>query len=96
MESGICTDGKELLVIFGGKVGIGVGNATFHHEDGLEEEYQTLFLQQCVNQHEVGEDIMGKEEISEERIVLCFDDVAQVDVLIKNLERVKGELKGNK
>lgn len=92
MESGICTDNKQILVIFGGKVGIGVGNATFHHEDGLEEKYQTLFLQQCVNQHAVGEDIMGKEEISEERIILCFNDVAQIDVLINNLDRVKRKL----
>ena len=96
MESGICSDGKRLLVIFGGKVGIGVGNATFHHEDGLEEKYQTLFLQQCVNQHEVGEDISDKEEVTEELIELCFNDVAQIDVLIKNLERVKGKLLNNK
>lgn len=94
MESGICSNGKDLLVIFGGKVGIGVGNATFVHEDGLEEKYQTLFLQQCVNQHEVGEDIFDKEKVAEEKIVLCFDDAAQIDVLIKNLERVKEELKG--
>lgn len=96
MESGICSNGKDLLVIFGGKVGIGVGNATFVHEDGLEEKYQTLFLQQCVNQHEVGEDISDKEEVTEELIELCFNDVAQVDVLIKNLERVKGKLLNNK
>ena len=51
-----------------------------------------MFLQQCVNQHEVGEDISDKEEVSEELIELCFNDVAQVDVLIKNLERVKEEL----
>lgn len=92
MESGICNDGKQLLVIFGGKVGIGTGNATFHHEDGLEEKYKTLFLQQCANQHEVGEDIFGKEEIAEEKIVLCFNDGAQIDVLIKSLNRVKAEL----
>ena len=94
MESGICTNGKELLVIFGGKVGIGVGNATFHHEDGIEEKYKTLFLQQCVNKHEVGEDIFDKEEVAEEQIELCFNDAAQIDVLIKNLERVKEILKG--
>lgn len=94
MESGICNDGKHLLVIFGGKVGVGVGNATFHHEDGLKEKYQTLFLQQCVNKHEVGEDIMGKEKVAEVKILLCFNDVAQIDVLIKNLERVKEELNG--
>ena len=29
MESGICSDGKRLLVIFGGKVGVGVGVAIF-------------------------------------------------------------------
>lgn len=92
MESGICTDGKALLVIFGGKVGIGVGNITFDYEDGLEEKYRTLFLQQCVNQHEVGEDIFDKEEIAEERIILCFNNSAQIDVLIKNLNRVKAEL----
>lgn len=92
MESGICTDNKQILVIFGGKVGIGVGSATFHHEDGLEEKYQTLFLQQCVNKYKVGEDISDKEEVGEELIELCFNDVAQVDVLIKNLERVKDEL----
>ena len=43
----------------------------------------------------VGEDIFDKEEIAEEKIVLCFDDAAQIDVLIKNLERVKEKLKGN-
>lgn len=94
MESGICTDNKQILVIFGGKVGIGVGSATFHHEDGLEEEYQTVFLQQCVNKHEVGEDIFDKEKVAEVKILLCFNDVAQVDVLIKNLERVKEEIRG--
>lgn len=92
MESGICSDGKHLLVIFGGKVGVGVGVAAFCHEDGLEEKYQTVFLQQCVNKHEVGEDISDKEEVTEELIELCFNDVAQVDVLIKNLERVKQKL----
>lgn len=93
MESGICSNGKDLLVIFGGKVGVGVGNATSHNEDGLEEKYQILFLQQCVNQHEVGEDIFDREKVAEEKIVLCFNDVAQIDVLIKNLERVKEKIK---
>ena len=62
MESGICSNGKNLLVIFGGKVGIGVGNITFHHEDGLEEKYQTLFLQQCVNQHELARIYLTKKK----------------------------------
>ena len=55
-----------------------------------------MFLQQCVNKHEVGEDISDKEEIAEDVIELCFNDAAQVDVLIKNLERVKGKLLNNK
>ena len=92
MESGIYNDGKNLLVVFGGKIGVDVGVAIFCHEDGLEEKYQTVFLQQCVNKHEVGEDISDKEEIAEEVIELCFNDAAQVDVLIKNLERVKQKL----
>lgn len=94
MESGICTDNKHLLVIFGGKVGVGVGLATFCHEDGREEKYQTLFLQQLSKEYSVGEDISDKEEVSEELIELCFNDAAQVDVLIKNLERVKEKLNG--
>ena len=44
-------------------------------------------------QYEVGEDIFSKEKVKDEdKLVLCFNDVKQVDVIINNLLKVKEQL----
>ena len=91
MESGYYNDKKNLLVVFGGKIGIGTGDCSIGNE-----KYEILFFQEAEKQYEVGEDISSKEKVKDEnKLVLCFNDVKQVDVMINNLLKVK-ELLENK
>lgn len=90
MESGICSDGKHLLVIFGGKVGVGSGTATFND---IDEKYACVHFQENSRSYTIGENVIDKEPIAEDKnIVLCFDNVASVDVVIKALEIARGKL----
>ena len=93
MESGFYTNDQKLLVVFGGKIGLSVGNFTVSYDNGLDDTYQILALQQCEKKHNVGENIANKEPIAEQQIVLCFNNSSQVDVLIENLKCVKSRLK---
>ena len=88
MESGYYNDKKNLLVVFGGKIGVGAGNCSFGNE-----KYESLFFQETEKVYEVGEDIFTKERVkNEHKLVLCFNDVKQVDVVINNLLKVKKQL----
>lgn len=88
MESGYYNDKKNLLVVFGGKIGVGAGNCSFGNE-----KYEILFFQEIAKQYEVGEDIFTKEKVKDEdKIVLCFNDAKQVDVVINKLLKVKKQL----
>lgn len=91
MESGYYNDKKNFYVVFGGKIGIGTGDCSFGNE-----KYEILFFQETEKVYEVGEDIFTKESVkNEHKLVLCFNDVKQVDVVINNLLKVK-ELLENK
>lgn len=92
MESGIYSDGKNLLVVFGGKIGVGSGTATFND---IDEKYACVHFQENSGSYGIGENVIDKEPIAEDKnIMLCFDNVASVDVVIKALDRVKEKLKG--
>lgn len=89
MESGIYNDGKNLLVIFGGKIGCGSGNVTLNY---LDKKYACVSFQENSDSYAIGDDVYDKEPIAEDKkIMLCFDNVASIDVVIKALEvaRVK-------
>lgn len=88
MESGYYNDKRNFYVVFGGKIGIGIGDCNFGNE-----KYEILFFQKTEKQYEVGEDIFSKEKVKDEnKLVLCFNDVKQVDVVINNLLKVKEQL----
>ena len=93
MESGFYANDQKLLVVFGGKIGLSVGDITISYDNGLDDTYQILGLRQCEKKHNIGDNIANKEPIAEQQIVLCFNNAAQVDVLIENLKRVKSRLK---
>lgn len=94
MESGIYNDGKNLFVIFGGKIGVG-GDTIAINDDC--EKYACVHFQENSGSYAIGEDVYDKEPIAEDKkIMLCFDNVASVDVVIKALERVKEKLLNNK
>ena len=88
MESGYYNDKRNFYIVFGGKIGIGTGDCSFGNE-----KYEILFFQEVEKQYEVGEDIFSKENVKDEdKLVLCFNDVKQVDVIINNLLKVKEQL----
>ena len=90
MESGIYNDGKNLFVIFGGK--IGVGSDTIAINDDCKK-YACVSFQENSGGFAIGEDILDKEPIAEDKkIVLCFDNVASIDIVIKVLEIARGKL----
>ena len=92
MESGIYNDGKNLFVIFGGKIGVGGGNVTIND---FNKKYACVSFQENSGSYAIGEDVLDKEPIAEDKkIMLCFDNVASIDVVIKALEIVKEKLKG--
>ena len=90
MESGIYNDGKNLLVVFGGKIGVGSGTATFND---IDEKYACVHFQENSGSYAIGEDVYDKEPIAEDKkIVLCFDNVASIDVVINALGFARGKL----
>ena len=90
MESGIYNDGKNLLVVFGGKIGVGSGTATFND---IDEKYACVHFQENSDSYAIGDDVYDKEPLAEDKkIVLCFDNVASIDVVIKALEIAKSKL----
>ena len=92
MESGFYNDGKNLFVVFGGKIGVSSGTATFND---IDEKYACVHFQENSRSYAIGEDIIDKEPITDDKmIVLCFDNMASVDVVIKALDRVKEKLNG--
>ena len=94
MESGIYYDGKNLFVIFGGKIDIGGGNVTINY---LDKKYACVHFQENSDSYTIGDDVYDKEPIAEDKkIMLCFDKVASIDVVIKVLERAKENLLNNK
>lgn len=91
MESGFYNDGKNLLVVFGGKIGVGSGTVTFND---IDEKYACVHFQENSGSYAIGEVLYDKEPIAEDKkIVLCFDNVASIDVVIKALEIARGKLK---
>lgn len=92
MESGIYSDGKRLLLFFGGKIGVSAGTMT--SKEGCREKHTFVSFQELQDEYAVGENLLGKVPLSDDSIFLCFDDVSQVDVVIKALERAKERLKG--
>ena len=94
MESGFYNDGKNLIVIFGGKIGVCGGNVTI---DDIDKKYACVHFQENSDSYAIGDDVYDKEPIAEDKkIMLCFDNVASIDVVIKTLERVKENLLSNK
>lgn len=90
MESGIYNDGKNLFVIFGGKIGIGSGTIAFNDDC---EKYACVHFNESIGSYAIGEDILNKEPIAEDKnIVLCFDNVASIYLVIKALEIARGKL----
>lgn len=90
MESGIYNDGKNLLVVFGGKIGVGSGTATFND---IDEKYACVHFQENSRSYAIGEDVIDKEPITDDKmIVLCFNNVASIDVVIKALGIARGKL----
>lgn len=90
MESGFYNDGKNLLVVFGGKIGVGSGTATFND---IDKKYACVHFQENRGSYSIGDDVYDKEPIAEDKkIVLCFDNVASIDVVIKALDIAKGKL----
>ena len=94
MESGIYNDGKNLFVIFGGKIGVGGGNVTIND---LGKKYACVHFQENSDSYAIGDDVYDKEPLAEDKkIMLCFDNVASIDVVIKTLVRAKENLLNNK
>lgn len=91
MESGFYNDGKNLFVVFGGKIGVGSGTATFND---IDEKYACVHFQENSRSYAIGEDVRQRPITDDKMIVLCFDNVASVDVVINALDRVKEILKG--
>ena len=90
MESGFYNDGKNLLIVFGGKIGVGGGTVTI---DNINKKYACVHFQENRDSYAIGDDIYDKEPIAEDKkIMLCFDNVASIDVVIKALEIAKGKL----
>jgi hypothetical protein len=90
MESGIYNDGKNLFVIFGGKIGCGSGTVTINDDD---KKYACVHFQENSGSYAIGENLYEKEPLAEDKkIMLCFDNVASIDVVIKALEIAKGKL----
>lgn len=90
MESGIYNDGKNLLVVFGGKIVVGRGTVAINDDC---EKYACVHFNESVGSYAIGEDIIDKEPIAEDKnIVLCFDNVASIDVVIKALEMAKDRI----
>ena len=90
MESGIYNDGKNLFVIFGGKIGVGSGNVTIND---LNRKFACVRFQENGDSYAFGDDVYDKEPIAEDnKIVLCFDNVASIDVVIKALEMAKDRI----
>lgn len=90
MESGIYNDGKNLFVIFGGKIGVGGGNVTIND---LNRKYACVHFQENSDSYAIGDDVYDKEPIAEDnKIMLCFDNVASIDVVIKALEMAKDRI----
>lgn len=89
MESGFYNDGKMLFVVFGGKIGVGSGTLTINDSD---KKYAFVSFSESIGSYSIGEDILDKESIPEDKIALFFDNVASVDVVINALERIKGKL----
>ena len=89
MESGFYNDGKNLLIVFGGKIGVGSGTVTI---DNINKKYACVHFRENSGSYAIGEDILDKEPIAEDNnIVLCFDNVASIDVVIKALEIARGK-----
>ena len=90
MESGIYNDGKNLFVIFGGKIGVGGGNVTIND---LDKKYACVHFQENSDSYAIGDDVYDKEPLAEDKkIMLCFDNVASIDVVIKALEIAKEKI----
>lgn len=90
MESGIYNDGKMLFVIFGGKIGVGGGTIAINDDC---EKYACVHFQENSNSYAIGDDVYDKEPLAEDKkIMLCFDNVASIDVVIKALEIARGKL----
>ena len=90
MESGFYNDGKNLFVIFGGKIGVGGGTIAINDDC---EKYACVHFQENSGSYAIGEDVYDKEPLAEdEKIMLCFDNVASIDVVIKALGIVRGKL----
>lgn len=90
LESGFVRVGDATFVVLGGKVGIGSAELSLRG-DGVVD-YEAVFIQPLSKEYGVGEDIMGKEDVTGEQIVFCFNAASQVDVLIGQLEEVKAKL----
>lgn len=58
------------------------------------EKHTFVSFQELQDEYAVGENLLGKVPLSDDSISLCFDDVSQVDVVIKALEVAKEKLKG--
>ena len=87
MESGIYNDGKNLFVIFGGKIGVGGGNVT------IDKKYACVHFQENSDSYAIGDDVYDKEPLAEDKkILLCFDNVASIDVVIKALNKARGHI----
>ena len=87
MESGIYNDGRNLFVIFGGKIGVGGGNVT------IDKKYACVHFQENSDSYTIGDDVYDKEPLAEDKkIMLCFDNVASIDVVINALEIARGKL----
>lgn len=90
MESGIYNDGKNLLVVFGGKIGVGGGTVTIND---LDKKYACVHFQENSGSYAIGDDVYDKEPLAEDKkIMLFFDDVSSVDVVIKVLEIARDKL----
>lgn len=90
LESGFVYVGDTTFVVLGGKVGIGSAELSLR-DDGVVD-YETVFIQPLSKKYSVGENIVGKEDSTDEQIVFCFNSASQVDVLIGQLEEVKAKL----
>ena len=82
MESGIYTTRKgDIHLFFGGKIGVGIA------ENELGEN--VLFLNELPIPQEIGSDAMSQEDMERNKIVFHFNNEKSIDVVIKNLLRLK-------
>lgn len=82
MESGIyITEKGNIHLFFGGKIRVGIA------ENELGEK--VLLLDELPIPQEIGSDAMSQADMERQKIVLHFDNEKSIDVVIKNLLRLK-------